>query len=133
MFDTVVLNHAYMHAPPREVLEGFRWVGDRYVHNAPPVKNYARPQLTWSAAPDGINYLTARVSVPKMIYSNNVQMITGADISLALDTITGYASDVSGVAFDAATANIVSLDVCHNYQVGEEEVFGYLNALRVAI
>lgn len=128
--DTVLLRHAYHYSAPPAVQCEFTFTGERYVFNPPAIKNHALPALTWYAAPDGINYLTARVSIPKMLYGNNVQMVSGKEISRALDGISNYASELSGVEFDAKSANVGQIDFSYNFQVGEENAFGYLNALR---
>jgi hypothetical protein len=126
MFDTVLLRHVCNE--PR--LDSFRPTGGRFVFNPPRVNGLAQPQLTWNLAPNGVGYLSAMVSLPKLIYGNNVQMLTEADIPRALDKITVCASDVVGVEFEAWTANVGRLDVPHNWRVGETETHYYLTALR---
>lgn len=128
MFDTVLFRHV-CNAP---CLDSFTQLGDKFVFNPPPVKGYARPHLTWYLAPDGVGYLDAKVSLPKMLFGNNIQMISDADIPRAKDTVTGFVSDVVCVEFNAWTAPLGGLDVCHNWHVGEAETYMYLHALRNA-
>jgi hypothetical protein len=128
MFDTVLFRHVCNE--PR--LDSFTQLGDKFVYNPPPVKGYARPQLTWRIAPNGVGFLDAKVSLPKMLFGNNVQMISDADIPRAKDTVTGFVSEVAGVEFNAWTANLGRLDICHNWHVGEAETYMYLHALRNA-
>jgi hypothetical protein len=128
MFDTVLFRHV-CNDP---CLDSFTPLGKKFVFNPPPVKGHALPQLTWRTVPSGVSYLDARVSLPKMLFANNVQMLSGADIPRALDAVTGFVSDVVGVEFNAWTANIGRLDVCHNWHVGEAETYTYLHALRNA-
>lgn len=130
--DTILLRHAYTHHAPPDVQRGFTFTGERYVFNPPPIKNRTLPALTWSAAPNGINYLTARVSVPKMLYGTNTVTVTDGDVTRVLNGITDFASGVAGVDFDAMTANVGRVDISHNFQVGEAETYAYLSALRGA-
>lgn len=128
MLDTVLFRHV-CNDP---CLNSFTQLGDKFVFNPPPVKGYARPHLTWRTAPNGVGYLDAKVSLPKMLFGNNVQMISETDIPLVKDTVTGFVSDVVGVEFNAWTAPIGGLDVCHNWHVGEAETYMYLHSLRNA-
>jgi replication protein CRI len=132
MIDTVTLRRGYAHSVPSEVERNFTFTGERYFFNPKPVKNCALPSLTWSAAPNGINYLSARVSVPKMLYGTNTLMVTDSDIGRALNGITDFTSSVAGVDFNAATANVARLDISYNFKVGEAETYAYLSALQKA-
>jgi hypothetical protein len=128
MIDTVLFRHVCNYP----CLDSFTQLGDKFVFNPPTVKGYARPHLTWRLAPNGIGYLDAKVSLPKMLFGNNVQMISEADITRAKDAVTGFVSGVVGVEYNAWTAPIGGLDVCHNWHVGEAETYMYLHALRNA-
>jgi hypothetical protein len=129
VFDTTVLSHAYRRETPREVEARFIFMGDRFVYNPPPFNGRALPSLTWSTAPDGISYLRAQVSLPKMLFGNNIEEISEADIPRSLDAISAFASDRAGVDYDAETANVVRLDVCRNWRRTEAEVYARLRAL----
>lgn len=130
--DTILLRHACAHSAPPEVQRDFIFTGERYVLNPPPIKNRALPALTWSVAPNGLNYLSARVSVPKMLYGTNTVTVTDSDVTRALSGITDFVSGVAGVDFDATTANVGRVDISHNFQTGEAETYAYLSALRGA-
>lgn len=132
MLDTVLLRHAYTHSAPPDVQRDFTFTGERYVFNPSPIKNHALPALTWSVAPNGVNYLSARVSVPKMLYGTNTVMVTDSEVRRALNGITEFVSRVTGVGFDAETANVGRVDFSYNFQVGEAETYAYLSALRAA-
>lgn len=133
MFDTIVLSHDDRgKKTPPQIERGFTFTGTRYIYNSPPERGYARPHLTYSYAPDGIGYLSVKVSLPKMLYGNNVEMISDTDIPRALDEISDFVSERAGVDFNAATAKVWRLDVCHNWRRTEEEVYARLRALRCA-
>lgn len=133
MLDTLALIMGYKGKTPKKIESDFNFLGDRYVFNPPSKNGHALYSLTWSIAPDGIGYLTATGSLPKSLYGNNVELISDeADIFLALDSISAFASEATGLEFDARQANVCRLDVCHNWQIGEEDVYAYLRALRNA-
>lgn len=128
MFDTVLFRRVCNE--PR--LDRFSSVGDKFVFNPPPVKGHALPHLTWRRAPDGIGYLDACVSLPKMLFGNNVQMISDRDIPRVQDIVSDFATDVVGVKYNAWTANIGRFDIGYNWRVGETETYMYLRALQNA-
>lgn len=132
MFDTLVLRHPYQHQAPREITKRFMHVDDRYVFNPRPAHGCTLPHLTWSSAPNGLCYLSAKASLPKMRFGNSVQMVTEADILPLLGRISDFASNAAGVYFDAPEAKVGRLDVCHNWQRTEVEVHQLLYALRNA-
>jgi hypothetical protein len=137
MFDTVTINHAYQTSVPRQVRDTFIKQGGRYVKPSSQdgsllSLNRTVPSLFWSEKPDGLSYLTARVSLPKLLYGTNTITLSEADVARALSAISEFTSPAAGVDFDAASANVTSLDVCHNFQVGEENTYAYLGALRDA-
>jgi hypothetical protein len=134
MFDTVALRHAEKLPSPSELLAlGWRSScghvpseGDRqkWTLNIP-----KRPRLTWSSARDGGAYLTAECSLPKLLYGNNVVMISDSDLPAAFDFISAHVSECSGREFDSRTALVGRLDVCYNFQVGESNVNSYISGV----
>jgi|SRR5947209_7275056 len=128
MFDTIQL----LHAAPYPCPAGFERTGKRRVFNPPQVKGRSLPRLTYSTSRTGISFLIAEVSLPKMLYGTNVELISEDVLPSALDTISDHVSSVTGENFDARTARVGRLDVCDNFEVGEEYVHAYLHALHNA-
>src|SRR5215213_7588218 len=99
MFDTVQLRRQFP-LPSSMELEGrgFRrlW-GDskRWVWDAS-VIGKTLPRLTWRST-QGRDWLTAEVSIPKMLYSNNVFSVTADDVQKGMKLVSQFASDVAGV------------------------------------
>ena len=132
-----MLRHRAARPPSFELTErGFSKVF-RHVHeddprtrwklNLPPSSEGLLPRLTWSSTPSG-DWLTAEVSVPKMLYSSNVRMVTDADIARALDRISNFVSKVTGVEFDAYTTLVGCVDYCFNFPVGEANILPFIAA-----
>jgi hypothetical protein len=128
MFDTVTFRLPIKNP----CLNAFADKGGRYVFNPPPLNGYALPQLTFRIAPDGIGYLDASVSLAKMLYGNNAQMVFETDLPRLIALISAFAEDVTGVQYDTWIANIGRLDVAHNFPVGEKLVQAYQHALHNA-
>ncbi len=63
------------------------------------------PRLTWSSTPSG-DWLTTEVSLPKLRFGNNVQMVSEADVGVALEDISRFISQTAGIAFDTSAALI---------------------------
>jgi hypothetical protein len=128
MFDTVTFRRTVKN--PR--LDAFSQKGDRFVFNPPHRDGGALPHLTFGFAPDGVGYLSATVSLPKMLFDNNVQTVSETDLPRLIASVSAFVSEVAGVRYDAGAANVARLDVCHNFPMSEESVQAYLLALRNA-
>jgi hypothetical protein len=134
MFDTVAVRHAEKLPSPVELGElGWRSAcghapgkddRQKWLLNLP-----NKPRLTWSSAPDGGAYLTAECSLPKLLYGNNILMISDDDMPSAFDSISDYVSELSGRDFDSRTALVGRLDICYNFQVGEPNVNSYISGV----
>lgn len=92
------------------------------------------PRLTWTQGPDGQDYLTGEVSLPKMALGSNVEMLaTDADIEDALGTMSDTVSEFARVNFDFMKANVGRVDYCYNWRFREPSyVYDYLEVLRGA-
>lgn len=90
----------------------------------------ARLRLTWKAAPDGFDYLSAEVSLPKLISGSNVYMLgTDFEMANALSRFSCLVSDCAHVHFNALTSNVNRVDYCYNWKLKEPaDVYAYLNA-----
>lgn len=143
MIDSVVITFpSPMHRPEEMVdLQFSRTCGhhgrdckhrQRWKHNPPKIA--ARlPRVTWSNAPDGLDYLSASVSIPKLLFGSNVEMVEDqVAIDRALSVISRYVSEVASVSFDAQTANVTRVDFCHNWNLKPTEVCEYLRVIGCA-
>lgn len=130
MFDTVGINHPIPMPQPFE-LEAMDWTRvETRRGRAKWVLNYeGMPQLTWTTAPDGRSWLTAISSLPNLVHGSNVQPVNEADIEQAWELVSDYTSAVSDRDFDARTAQVCRMDVCHNFYVGETNIVPYVSSV----
>lgn len=75
------------------------------------------------------HYLSAEVSLPKLLYGNNVRMLSESDPPRALDLVSELVSERAQVNFDAAQAFVTYLEVCYNWRLTRSEVFARIQAL----
>src|SRR5688500_18642628 len=88
------------------------------------------PHITWSEAPDRLQWLSVSVSLPKMLSGSNVHTLKcDKEISTGLLAISKFVSECSNVRFDALSANVSRVDFCHDWQLTTNEVFEYLKAV----
>lgn len=139
MIDSVSLRRPLRLLPPSEMVDrGFVPSMSKYDHSPPdrepqkwklnpPVGVETLPRLTWSSHPKG-DWLTAEVSVPKLLFDNNIVQLGDADISRGLYAIAGFVKNMTGVMFDARAALVGRVDYCHNFPVGEANKVSYLSA-----
>jgi hypothetical protein len=137
MFDTIMIHRAYKESIPRQVRDTFIRKADRYVKPSSDTGsllslNRTVPSLSWSDKPNGVSYLTATVSLPKLLHGTNTILLSESDIARALGVLSEYTSQAAGIEFDATSANVGRMDICHNFQVGEADTYAYLGALRDA-
>lgn len=128
MIDTVQLRHSLPLPSPRELIaQGWTPImrGDiRWTRNLQ--TNESLPRLTWRRTPIG-SWLTAEISLPKLLYTNNVRLITDADVAHSLEKISHYISGIIQDEFDAATAIVGRIDYCFNFNVGEANIASYIS------
>lgn len=97
-----------------------------------PTAEVTLPRITWSEAPDRSHWLTASVSVPKMLWGSNIGSLeTDVEIVTGLSAISRFVTQASGIDFEAAEANVTRVDYCFNWQLTPSEVWQYLRALMV--
>lgn len=130
-FDTIQLRHQHLMPSPRELDDrGFsraqgqpgKWRWDYSIAGK------TLPRLTWRSTESG-DWLTAEVSLPKMLYSSNVLPITDDDVRVGMKMISQFVADTAGVAFEASRALVGRVDCSHSFPVGEAYVMPYLNAV----
>lgn len=143
MIDTVRLTQiATMHAPSEMLELGFSPNCGHARRGARPAKwtrnvvsiDEARPRETWTAARDGLDYLSAEVSLPKLLYRSNAVMLQSDEqVETALRTLSQLVSETAQVHFDAASSLVGRVDFCCNWKLRQQsEVYDYISALRSA-
>jgi hypothetical protein len=140
MIDTVVMTLPVAMHRPREMLDlqfsrTCSHDGRDCQHPArwklnPPKVAATLPRLTWNTAPNGNDYLSAIVSIPKLLFESNVEMVENQrDINIALTAISRYVSETANTDFEASAANVMRVDYCHNWKLTPVEVCEYLRVL----
>jgi hypothetical protein len=131
MIDTVQLRHQVLMPSPT----GLQDRGFRRLQRQPnswgwdySIAGKTVPRLTWRST-NGGDWLTAEVSLPKLLYSENVHPITGDDVSEGLTMISELVSNTAGVSFNAATALVGRVDFYGGFKVGEDYLAPYLAAV----
>lgn len=62
----------------------------------------------------------ANICIPKFLHGQNIELVNGDDIFDALQGISEYVSDLSGIEFDATTARVARIDYATNLYFGRE-------------
>ncbi|HEX8247361.1 MAG TPA: phage/plasmid replication protein, II/X family [Pyrinomonadaceae bacterium] len=134
MIDTIAIKNHYPALPLDErFLMGRGWkVSSRsnlltWVRNGQKGSNL--PRLTLTVTPNATVHLRAEVSLPKLMFGNNVRLPDESELSSGLAQIADYVRQESGFAFDAATARVSRVDFTKDFQVGEERVIPIITAL----
>jgi hypothetical protein len=136
MFDTVIFRKLTKLLSSDELIErGFRRVrgsrvGARWAKNVE-VNDFCVLKLSWYEVFNK-GYLTAEVSLPKLLYGNNVEMITPADIPVALENLSNLVTYHTKIYFNAARATATRLDVCFNWKTSPSDVCARLESLKTA-
>lgn len=135
MIDTVTLRHQALLPPPSHLLgRGFTPLcghlspeyAQRWKLNQPG-DGGTRPRLTWSSTPSG-PWLSAEVSLPKLLYGDNLAAIEPYEIQRGLGEVSRLVSGTAGVAFDAPSALVGRVDYFWDFPVGEAEVPRHIDA-----
>jgi hypothetical protein len=133
MFDTVTFRTERRKPPAYELRRlGFfkphDGAGARWLWKPP--AGSRQPRIKWTSSQSG-DYLTVfEVSLPKLLYGNNVETIkTDAEVMRAVDSLSVMASDITGTDCDLRRWDVVRLDACHSWDVTETEVTARIKAL----
>lgn len=105
------------------------FIHSKYVFNPKGYDLYALPRITLSVDARGYWHITVEVSLPKLLFTTNVRMITEDEVRQALDLISHFISSLLPIDFDAHTAFMSRIDYCWNFQVGEANVRRYLEVI----
>lgn len=99
-----------------------------YVIN--PAKGDTMPALTWQVQPNGIQYLSARFSLPRQRWGHNARLSQSqvdifAELGIAADAI--YRA--TGLIFNPLTANVTDVHYAMDFHVGAERIRSILDRL----
>jgi hypothetical protein len=136
MFDTVIFRKLTKLPYSDELLErgfffvGSNRVGERWEKNVD-VNGLCVLTLSWYKVFNDA-YLSAEISLPKSLYGNNVEMITPADIPVALENLSNLVTRHTKIYFNAARARVTRLDVCWNWRTSPSDVCARLQSLQTA-
>jgi hypothetical protein len=133
MFDTVTFRTERRKPPAYELRRlGFTkpFDGSGKIWKWKPPAGSRLPRINWISSQSG-DYLTVfEVSLPKLLYGNNVETIkTDAEAMRAVDALSVFASDVTYTECDLRRWDVVRLDACHSWNVTETEVAARVRAL----
>ena len=78
------------------------------------------PFLSLFTAPDGINYLSVRISMPAFILGTNATLINQEQVERGLNLLSQYVSERSPFTFDAKTALVWEVHFTKDYFIGED-------------
>jgi hypothetical protein len=88
------------------------------------------PSLTFQMQPNGIQYLTARQSLPRTRHGHNAILLTSqCDIHTELGLLAHLIYKRTGIKFDPLTANVTSVDFTQDFKVGRELIIPTLRRL----
>lgn len=121
--DTVHLVVRLNKIPPADALKkrGFRSKPGKFDNS-----------ITWFLNPKSGNYkpnltiyehygpgysLRVNASLPKLVHGNNLDLVSDEEIDAALEQLSDYVSDATGLAFDAGKANVARIDYATNIEV----------------
>src|ERR1700742_848128 len=133
MFDTVTFRTERRKPPAFELqrlgfTKPFDGAGARWHWNPP--AGSRRPRFNWTTTQRGDFLTVFEVSLPKLLYGNNVETIkTNAELMRAVDSLSVFATDITGTDCDLRRWDVVRLDACHVWDLTETEVAARIRAL----
>lgn len=86
------------------------------------------PYLHVFSAPDGINYVSATVSIPGLVFGSNVQLPDEVQAQQALDDLTAYVGGKIGAELDPDEAIVWNIHFARNLNGLEEDVFAKISS-----
>lgn len=134
MFDTVCLSHA-MH-PRLSERELMHIRAERpkgrtaYVIN--PAAGETFPALTWQTQPNGVQYLSARFSLPRQRWGHNARLPKSqVDVFAGLGIAAQAIYNATGIIFDPLSANVTEVHYAVDIHVGADRVRPVLDRLEL--
>lgn len=132
MYDSVCLSHA-MHPrlTPRELMNiGAEKPRGKTAYVINPAAGETMPALMWQTQPNGIQYLSARFSLPRQRWGHNARLPESlvdifAELGIAADAIY----KATGRIFNPLTANVTDVHYAMDIYVGPERIRPILDLL----
>lgn len=132
MIDTITLFKAFNYRSLAGNSKDMKRVGtSTYAYNMPKGSNL--PKITINHDQRQYkDFLRAEVSVPKLLFGNNIESVGQTQIPMALKKISDYVSGIMGFDYDANSAKVSRVDYCYNFKLSAKDVPLYINAIKGA-
>lgn len=90
------------------------------------------PALTWQLQPNGIQYLSARFSIPRQRWGHNARLPTNqVDLFAGLGIAAGAIYRATGIRFNPLEANVTEVHYTLDVPVGRERIRPILDRLEL--
>lgn len=129
MIDTLALKHNLARPPTEEDLRLLGWQS-RYNRRDGTIYGFVQnerndnnePRLTISQTPNGVWFIKAEASLPKLFRGVNVPLLDENEIESSLRLFSASVERRSGIAFNAETALVSRVDYTRDFQLGESNI-----------
>ncbi len=135
--DTIILEQRYSRSLSPEVIQLFVWQTLYNPHNRS-IRGYIHqgkkdshlPRMTFMLRENGFWYLRVEVSLSKWLHNSNVNALSFAELLSGLERLSYYVSKISGIRFDAQTANVSRVDFVEDRCIAESKVIPFFKRTR---
>jgi len=124
MIDTIKIRHQISHFENQDFKQTWEYRSklNYEVWFLNPKKSKILPRLTIVHTLKGEYYLSAEVSLPKMIFGNNVYLPNQIEIEKGLNLINEYIESLTGLKFDVSSAIVTRIDFVKDFTFEEAKV-----------
>jgi hypothetical protein len=126
MIDTIKIAHIIPNWLLPVMLESLAWqehfdefTGRRVGWSYKEKEGSKYPYLHLFTAPDGIIYLSVRISLPAFIFGSNVCLLNQSQVESGLNKLSEYITGKIGLNFNAKTAAVWEVHFTKDYYIGE--------------
>lgn len=124
MFDTVVIKARPIHLEPEVLLSTENYKSVTFLNKETGVLQTRYEiydeQLSYIKYLDGSQTLSIQVSIPKLLYSNNVTLITEQDIPSFFECVQKRIQQLFSIIIPHSEWSISRADICWNFQAGKD-------------
>lgn len=124
MIDTITIAQLVQDFPNPDELTDKGWKSrfDSYGNARAPIykKKGEAPHISFFKSSVGTLYLTVTVSLPRFFYGSNAKLLNETNLGLALERLSIYVTEKSGIKFDALNATVWRVHFTKDYFVGED-------------
>lgn len=97
-----------------------------------PAAGETTPALSWQTQPNGVQYLTARFSIPRQRWGHNARLpASHTDIFAGLGIASNAIYQSTGVEFNPLTANVTDVHYAMDIHVGSSRIRPILDRLEL--